>query len=337
MNSLVMNNQDYLLVVVYNAKESRLHGIRKWLLGVPIFFGSIFGFTSIPYISNGSFGCHLTPPNPLFPTEVLKQLGYQDSNWQIISLLLVPAFLAIFYSTVVNSFMLFKMWRVDKKSQKWTFSQKSIALHSKKGRVKLQVTALTKLRREVFQQCFQYLAAVYLTWSLYLIVTVKIDLFFTSNYGLWALVFFLTGFQGFLNCMIYFQPRIFRYARHLRKVWRDRQLMKKKHTTPDLVEIADENKMNRIHTWNQIAHVEPAVDIITAFEDKTEPIFQEKTKEENDDAKSSSEHVVDGKQITEVQSCKVITFLDPVLQNNNEYSLESCNIQPCQSKQTPLC
>jgi hypothetical protein len=113
--------------------------------------------------------------------------------------------------------------------------------------------------------------------------------------------------------------------------------MKKKHTTPDLAEIADENRMNRIHTWNQIAHVEPAVDIITAFEDKTEPIFQEKTKEENDDAKSSSEHVVDGKQITEVQSCKVITFLDPVLQNNNEYSLESCNIQPCQSKQTPLC
>jgi hypothetical protein len=314
-----VNDIDYLLVVVYNAKESRLRDIRKWLLGVPILFGSIFGFISIPYISNGTFGCHLSPPNPLFPTNVLKQLGYQDSYWQIISLLLVPAFLAIFYSTLINSLMLFKMWKVDKKSRKWTFSQKSIILQNKKAKVKSKVTALTKLRREVFQQCFQYLAAVYFTWSLYLIVTVKIDLFFTSHYGLWTLVFFLTGFQGFLNCMIYFQPRILRYLRHVRKEWQNQQSKKNKHDTPDCIDIADEHGVKRIQTWSKIAHVEPVVDIITAFEDKTEPISQEKVIDEEEDeeveeeeedkpAKTCKELIEERKEMTKVQSNRLVTF-----------------------------
>ena len=178
--------------------------LRKWLLGIPILFGSILGFSSIPFISNGTFGCHLTPRYPLLPIEVLQQLGYQDSNWPFISFLIVPAFLAIIYSTVITSFILLEMWKVDKRSQKWSINQRTsmMTYGNQKRKVKPRATALTKLRREVFQQCFQYLAAVYLTWFLYLIVTVKTEIFVTSHYGLWLCVFFLGGFQGFLNCMI---------------------------------------------------------------------------------------------------------------------------------------
>jgi hypothetical protein len=282
-------------VIVYNVKDSRLRTIRKYLLGIPILCGSILGFSSIPFISNGTFGCHLTPRYPLFPVEVLQQLGYQDSNWPFVSFLLVPAFLALFYSTFITSFILFKMWRVDKRSQKWSMSQRtSILSATPKRKVKPRATALTKLRREVFQQCFQYLVAVYITWFLYLLVTAKTETFVTSYYELWLLVFFLGGIQGFLNCMIYFQPRMIRSWRHWRRMRQERQQeTQKQNVAPESLEIVQQNRDITPNMWTEIAQVEPAVDILHAFdEDETEATSQIQSNEEK---KQISDHETERK------------------------------------------
>jgi hypothetical protein len=270
-------------VIVYNVKDSRLRTIRKYLLGIPILCGSILGFSSIPFISNGAFGCHLTTRYPLLPVEVLQQLGYQDSNWPFVSFLLVPTFLALFYSTFITSFILFKMWRVDKRSQKWSMSQwTSILSVTPKRKVKPRATALTTLRREVFQQCFQYLAAAFMTWFLYLLVTAKTETFIASHYELWLRVFFLGGIQGFLNCMIYFQPRMIRSWRHWRRMRQDRQYNKRnRKINSESLGMEQENQVHTANMWTEIAQVEPAVDIIQAFDDEDTEIMSQKHFEDN--------------------------------------------------------
>jgi hypothetical protein len=166
----------------------------------------------------------------------------------------------------------------------------------------------------------QYLAAVYLT--------VRIDAFITSHYSLWALVFFLSGFQGFLNC-IYFQPRFLRYWRHFQKEWRGQQLMTKNHLTSEFIEIGDADKAKLIHTWSQIAFVEPAVDIITAFDNKTEPISQEKAEEENGFINIPKKQIEKVLELKDQQSS--------LLEVGNVFLQEKCESKDCTSNQTPIC
>jgi hypothetical protein len=274
---------DYLLVVVYNTKESRLRDIRKWLLGVPIILGSVLAFSSIPYIQNGIVGCQLTPPVPMIPDEVLKDLGLPYTYWPFLSFMVVPGYMAILYSTCIISLLLIHMRKVDQKSKKWRTSRRYLANSSNEGhKPKRKATALTKLRREVFQQCFQYLAAVYLTWLVYLSITVKSEEFITSHYELWILVFFLGGIQGFLNSMIYFRPRVVRYWRNWKKMSRRQQNLKKQNNTPLSSEVASTDQgSSSIQTWGKVAQAEPAVDIIAVLALSMETSPEEFAENEN--------------------------------------------------------
>jgi hypothetical protein len=216
--------------------------------------------SSIPFISTGIVGCQLTPPTPIVSADVLRKLGLLDVSWPFYTLLIVPGYLAIFYSTTLIIFMLFRMWKVDQQAQKWSRCQPLGKFERKRKR---HLTALTKLRREVFHQCVQYLVAVYLTWLLYLTAALEAEKFITSHYGLWIVIFFLSGIQGFLNCMIYFRPRISRYLKN-----RSKQNQRRNRQSHDL--IPSEVYPART-SWtsylgrNRTAQAEPAVDVITAF------------------------------------------------------------------------
>jgi hypothetical protein len=145
---------------------------------------------------NGIVGCQLTPPFPMIPDEVLKVLGLPYTYWPFLSFMVVPGYMAILYSTCIIALLLIHMRKVDQKSEKWRTSRRYLANSSNEGhKPKCKATALTKLRREVFQQCFQYLAALNLTWLVYLSIKVKSEEFITSHYELWILVFFLGAYR----------------------------------------------------------------------------------------------------------------------------------------------
>jgi hypothetical protein len=245
--------------------------------------GSVLGFSSVPFIQNGIVSCQLTPPVPIVSTDVLRELGLPHTYWQFFTFMVVPGYIAIFYSTCVICLILLHMRKVDQKSKKWRTSRRYLTSDaSKKRKPKSKATALTKLRREVFQQCLQYLAAVYLTWLVYLSVTVKSEKFLTSHYELWMLVFFLGGIQGFLNSMIYFRPRVVRYWRNWKKTQQKKQKDKRKESTPSFSDVTSiNNGSSAIKPWGEVAKAEPAVDIIAALEASIESSHQECNDEEN--------------------------------------------------------
>jgi hypothetical protein len=215
-------------------------------------------------------GCQLNPPVPSVPTEILRELHLIDSFWPFLSMWVIPGYLAVFYSTTVTSFMLFKIWQVDHKAERWR-SMQGISEKNKNSERKRVVPPSTKIRHEVFWQCFQYLAAVYITWLVYLSLTVSPDKYFTSHYELWLFVFFLSGIQGFLNCMVYFRPRLVRYWRRWRKTILQNKL-KDEDTSLGIPELqSPETATLSNQVWDQIAKVEPAVDIIAAFAAVSKP------------------------------------------------------------------
>jgi hypothetical protein len=288
--------QDYLQVVVYNAKESKLRSIRKWLFGVPMLIGSIMGLSSIPFIQGGIVGCQLIPPIPLVPAEVLRALGMQYMLWPFIAFMLVPGYLAIAYSTLIILYMLYRMKQVDQNAKKWIISQHT----PKSGRkVKRKETALTKLRREVFRQCVQYLAAVYVTWLFYLTMSLEAKHIMTSNYGLWILLYFVSGIQGFLNCMVYFRPRLARYWRKWRKETQERAKVTKGDNGFNTSAQYSNGTMMSTETWDQIAQIEPAVDIIAdSTVSKGSSMLKENTIDvENSKEKSELEKTSDQKSL----------------------------------------
>jgi hypothetical protein len=75
--------------------------------------------------------------------------------------------------------------------------------------------------------------------------------------------------------------------------------------------------------------VEPAVDIITAFEDKTEPISQEKAEEENGFIN------IPNKQIEKVLELK--DQQSSLLEVGNAFLQEKFESKDCISSQTPIC
>jgi hypothetical protein len=257
-----VKSQDYLQVVVYNAKELKLRDMKKWMFGVPIMLGTVLSVSSTPFIQSGAVGCQLIPPVPLVPTEVLRALGMQYLYWPFIVFMMVPSCVAIAYSTSIIVFMLYRMKKVDQNAKKWILSQHNQGSNKKLRR---KVTTLTKLRREVFLQCVLYLAAVYVTWLLYLTMSLEAKHTLTSYYGLWILLFFLSGIQGFLNCLVYFRPRLIRYW----KKWRKENKGKTKKTNGENASSLFPQDSNPVamptETWGQIAQVEPAVDIMAGF------------------------------------------------------------------------
>jgi hypothetical protein len=255
--------------VVYNAKESRLKDLRKWLFGIPIVVGTVLSVSSIPFIQTGVVGCQLTAPMPLASPDALRELGLPYLFWPFISFMIVPGYTAIFYSTMITVYILYRMNKVDQNSKKWVINQH---LESKKLKTKRPVTALAKLRREVFLQCFQYLAAVYVTWLLYLTVMLESKQFMTSHYGLWIAIYFIGAIQGLLNCLVYFRPRIMGYWRNWRKA-RTEKHVKPTHDnnhSAGITQPSSEPAGNSIQSWNQVAQIEPAVDIIAVYEGTNE-------------------------------------------------------------------
>jgi hypothetical protein len=126
--------------VVYNAKEAKLRKLRKWLFGIPILLGTIFSASSIPFIQTGVVGCQISPPMPLATTEVLRELGLPYLYWPFIWFMIVPGYTAIFYSTMITLYMLYRMKKVDQRSKKWVMSQ---VHESQKRSAKHPITALT--------------------------------------------------------------------------------------------------------------------------------------------------------------------------------------------------
>jgi hypothetical protein len=248
--------------VVYNAKEAKLRKLRKWLFGIPILLGTIFSASSIPFIQTGVVGCQISPPMPLATTEVLRELGLPYLYWPFIWFMIVPGYTAIFYSTMITLYMLYRMKKVDQRSKKWVMSQ---VHESQKRSAKHPITALTKLRGEVFLQCFQYLVAVYITWLLFLTVMIQSKHLIMGHFGLWILFYFLVSIQGFLNCLVYFRPRIVRYWR----TWKKKKCGNSKHQDnlpAAMTEPSSKPTGDSTETWNRIAEIEPAVDIIAENE-----------------------------------------------------------------------
>mmetsp|Transcript_736 Transcript_736/g.1206 ORF Transcript_736/g.1206 Transcript_736/m.1206 type:complete len:586 (-) Transcript_736:240-1997(-) len=256
----------FLQVIVYSAKLTRLRKMRKWLIGVPVLLGSVVGFASIPFVESGVIGCHLVPPVPFFSTEVLEALGLTSSYVPFVALFVVPGYLVIAYSTGTLIRVSMNMRKVDNNSKRWRFSPRRLQAEdeAKKKKTKRKQTPLTMLRREVFWQSFMYLVALYLTWLIYISVTVNTKDYILSHYGLWTFVFFITGIQGFLNSLVYFRPRIARYWAS----WRKETKKKKKQEEAKRSQATSEapSASSDMEPWANIRDIEPAADLVDANE-----------------------------------------------------------------------
>jgi len=113
----------YLMIIVYNSKNSRLDQLRKWFLGIPFLLGIVFTCASIPFIESALNGCHIRPPfrsNDYFNnTENGNNLS---SQFPFYFLYMVPAFVALAFATVAMGLVACFIHRTEKKSRKWNFS-----------------------------------------------------------------------------------------------------------------------------------------------------------------------------------------------------------------------
>lgn len=235
-----------------------LNRLRKWILGLPVLGGIIMGCASIPFIETGVVGCQVMPPLDFLPTEVLEAAGFESQEGPFLGLLIIPGYLVIAFTTGALFRVYFHIRKVDKKARKWKFRQNTkstdgTSTTSSNNRQKSSRSALSHMRAEVFWQSVLYLVALYLTWFVYLSVTVHAERYITSHYALWTFLFFIAPLQGFLNSLCYFRPRL---SRHWRK-WRKSHRGKKKRASQDSANSEATEEIGEI-----IGEVEPAADLV---------------------------------------------------------------------------
>lgn len=239
------------------------------MIGIPIFLGTGLAAASVPFIKNGIIGCHLLPPlTGWVSREVLETLGVSHSWAAFLCCMVVPAFSSIAYSTGALIRVYFHMRQVDKNSDRWRF--KSSQQVNAVGMKRTRQTALYRLRTEVFWQSATYLVALYVTWLIYLSVTLNPKRYILSHYELWTFLFFISPLQGFLNSICYFRPRVSRYWKTYWIAVRKRRQAACHKFSSNVSDIDSTHSLNdassSLHGWDQIGAVEPAADLINANE-----------------------------------------------------------------------
>lgn len=228
-----LSNKDYMLVVVYSCRESRLKQLRKWMLGGPIVLGLVIAFASIPFIAPSIHSCYLVPPNASYFAE-LDIMGYTTSWAPFLALVIIPGYLVIAYATGVLVRVYWYVRRIDLRARRWNINHQAQAPQKrnttlpldgnssssfsmmKRRRSSLSIpkappSAMEKLRNEVFHQSAYYLIALYMTWFVTLCYTINMGKLLHSHYEFWSFVFFLHPLQGFLNACVYFRKRFVKF------------------------------------------------------------------------------------------------------------------------------
>lgn len=257
-------NTDYVLVIIYFTSRSRFRQLRKWLIGIPIVIGVILAGVAVPFVATGVTACQLVMPIEWLPKELEDIVGNTTSKAPILTLQIIPGYIAIAFCTLALIWVVARMRKVDRNSMRWKIGSDT------------KNSALTALRMEVFWQSFTYLVALYVSWLLFLCITIEPEKYITSHYELWFYLFFATPLQGFLNAICYFRPRVSRYLRRYRKSLRHRWRKSKMGRAPwmwkgresanvmsETTEMGDTSGGN---PWAEIAAVEPAADLIDAVE-----------------------------------------------------------------------
>lgn len=231
---------DYLVVVVYRFKSSRLKKLQKWMLGGPIVVGTILACASIPFTTTSQTGCHIPPPYKRL-IELAEAHAWNATWGPYLALVIIPGYSVLAYTTIALGLVYWHIRKINQKAQKWQFhapanvnaniviSAGSSALSAstnqkaKRTKRKKRRTAAQGMQAKVAWQSAWYLFALYLSWFFYLTLGVNMESLITGNYPVWVIMSFITPLQGFTNSLVYVRPRISRFLSKLRKERKVRQ------------------------------------------------------------------------------------------------------------------
>lgn len=194
--------------------------------------GALFGFASIPFVAPGAYGCHVIPPLSYLSHAANERMGFPQSWAPFLILYIIPGYLSIAYTTGALVYVYWKVCKVEHRGNRWrwqTDSHSDSAMRRRLGgghclqrfwraRNNTTATRLQLLQKQVLIQSAFYLWALYMTWLVYLSVFLNLEKLLTANryYILWSCFLFLVPLQGFLNCCVYFRPRLSNYGKQLK-------------------------------------------------------------------------------------------------------------------------
>lgn len=172
-----------MLVVVYGYRDSRFKKIRVWLLGTPLLVGAVLAFASIPYIWPVGYACSLSPPHP-------SRVDAPDSWAPFLGIYLIPAWTVIIVTTACLFRVYLYVRKLNRKSDKWRLTGGGTRLRAlfvrgssgtneentttcRTSRRRKNTKKVARLEDRVFWQSFMYLAALYLSWTTFLVMVSK--------------------------------------------------------------------------------------------------------------------------------------------------------------------
>ena len=200
----------YVLVFVFEWRElpPERRVFSKWtpLFALPIALGLILGVAGIPYYGVVFFGCHVLRA-PVVTNNV--------PGWLLNTL---PSIGSLALATLLTMVV---FWRVRKEDWMANTSPSSSSGHEIDNA--LNKERIQRIRREVVWQSVFYLSAFYTVWPLLIVVQFDEGGGPPSKYYLYLATFVIWPIQGLLNAIVYFRPRIWRYAERRRRTRQQQQ------------------------------------------------------------------------------------------------------------------
>lgn len=218
----------FVLSIVWNCPDTKLHKLRIWLLGVPTLLALALASAGIPYYDYLNVVCHF--PNPFMQEDVV-------GVWRhFIILAVLPICTATLICFINLVSICYFVWKRGRAAHRWrfttatnttrTFSPSNPRFTNETDRPNQNTSSqptgtsvnddsvsqprrkLSRAEAMVFWQAFWYVIAFFLTWAAYLVGMFRPYL--TTNddglFAFWVIVLVLNPLMGFWNAIVYAKP-----------------------------------------------------------------------------------------------------------------------------------
>jgi len=199
----------YKLVIVNGWTERRLRKIRSLLIGIPCLFGAIFAFSGLPYYTWSPIICFVN----YFPLE--------DSLGVTLGFMIIPVSLSILTLTGIMVSIYFSVRTKTRRSSTYQYG----------------TSRSTTVQEKVFWQSLSYVIAFMITWPTIMVGALVAGAKGNLPYWFGLLLSLIAPFQGFINAVVYFRPRI---GLFVFQIMNPISKMKQEEEKPTMLVVTDE-------------------------------------------------------------------------------------------------